>query len=320
MTGGLSWLLIALSFVSLIGFGFSGLLLSQAQARRQKSTKRMRDTVAPYRQTRTTKTQAIRSAPTADKSLAELAASTFGFNSRRLDQYPVRWWIVLGAAFVLARVMAGFIVDIVGPLGLVSMPVLWVAVCRFYFGWAGGRRRELLIRQFPDALAMIVRSLRVGIPVLSAISGVAREAQAPTSLEFTRLAYNLAVGMPLDEAVTEMGVRNDLAEYRFFGTAIALQAQTGGGLSETLENLADLIRKRLALRERGHALSSEARTSALILGGLPVIMGAGLWALNPEYMSVLFTKSSGQFILGLAILSLTCGGVTMQIIIKKSLS
>jgi tight adherence protein B len=120
--------------------------------------------------------------------------------------------------------------------------------------------------------------------------------------------------------VAKMGDCNDLSEYRFFATTIALQAQTGGGLSETLENLADLIRRRLALKERAHALSSEARTSSLILGGLPVVLGLGLWALNPAYMSVMFNTRMGNNILAAAVLSLACGGLTMRAIIKKSLS
>jgi tight adherence protein B len=117
-----------------------------------------------------------------------------------------------------------------------------------------------------------------------------------------------------------MGVRNSLPEYRFFAIAIGLQARAGGGLSETLENLADLIRKRLALQERGHAWSSEARTSALILGGLPVVMGIGLWLLNPAYMAVLFTTQMGHTILAAAVGSLSCGAFAMKTIIKKSLS
>lgn len=320
MTNRLAWLLLALSFLSLIGFAFSGLLVSQAYARRQKRTKRMDDMVAPYRRTRVTSIQAFRAAVSEEKSLVEMAASVFGFSPARLDQYPVRWWLILGITFVAARVAAGFVVDVAGSVGLVSMPLLWVGMCRFIFGWFTGRRQAMLVQQFPDALAMIVRSVRVGIPVLGAVTSVGREAQAPTSLEFTRLANDLAVGMPLDEAVKNMGTRNALSEYRFFAIAIGLQARTGGGLSETLENLADLIRKRLALRERGHALSSEARTSSLILGGLPVVMGAGLWALNPGYMSVLFTTSMGRAILGTAVLSLACAALTMRQIIKKSLS
>jgi tight adherence protein B len=320
MTPELSWLLIAVSFACLIGFGFAGVLVSQAHERRQKGTQRMLDLVAPYRKIRVAETQVLRPATTANMSLLESAASVFGFNPKKQDQYPLRWWIVLGVTLGVARIAAGFVVDFLGPIGLISMPILWVVMCRSFFGWVAGRRKKLLIQQFPDALTTIVRSVRVGMPVLGAIATVAHNAQPPTSLEFTRFANDLSVGVPLDEAVTEMGARNNLAEYRFFAIAISLQARTGGGLSETLENLADLIRKRLALRERGMALSSEARSSALILGGLPVVMGAGLWALSPTYISVLFTTGTGHKFLAAAAFSLSCGVLSMRAIIKKSLS
>ena len=320
MSGGVSLLLILLAFLSLIGFGFSGLLVSQAHTQRQKRAQRMRDVVAPYRKIKLATIQAFRPAERKERSLIDLASAIFGFDLGRADQYPLRWWIVLATSFVLARVVAGLAVEFVGSFGLIVMPLIWVAACRSFFGWAVGRRQDALVKQFPDALAIIVRSVRVGMPVLGAVNVVAREAQAPTSIEFTRLANDLAVGVPLDEAVINMGERNDLSEYRFFATAIGLQAQTGGGLSETLENLADLIRRRLALKERGHALSSEARTSSLILGGLPVAMGLGLWLLSPNYISVLFTTKTGNKILAAALLSLACGALTMRTIIKKSLS
>lgn len=320
MTGEMNWVLMGLSFVCLIGFGFGGLMVSQAQARQQKSKQRMADLVAPYRKNYVAKAEVFRPAAKSNKSLAESVAGVFGFHFNTADQYPVKWWIVLGVTFVASRIVAGFIVDVAGSLGLVSWPILWVIMCRSFFGQVVGRRRKLLLQQFPDALAMIVRSARVGIPVLGAIASVAREGQPPTSVEFTRFANELAVGISLEEAVTEMGVRTGLPEYRFFAIALGLQARAGGGLSETLENLADLIRKRLALKERGRALSSEARTSALILGGLPVVMGGGLWAINPVYMSVLGTTSTGHAILGGAVLSLACGAMVMWTIIQKSLS
>jgi tight adherence protein B len=320
MTDVQTWVLVALSFVSLIGFGFSGLLVSQAHARRQKAAQRMLGLAASYRKNHVMALQVFRPSAKSNRSLVESAASIFGFHPGKADQYPVRWWVVLGVALVAARVAAGFVVGIAGPLGLISMPILWVVLCRTFFGWVGGRRRSLLLQQFPDALDMIVRSVRVGIPVLGAITAVTHETQAPTSLEFARFASALAVGVPLDEAATEMGARNDLAEYRFFAIAIGLQAQTGGGLSETLENLADLIRKRLALRERGRALSSEARTSALILGGLPVVLGGGLWLINPGYMSVMVTTDMGHKIFGAAVLSLSLGALSMRTIIKKTLT
>jgi tight adherence protein B len=320
MTSSLTFVLVTLSLFSLVGLGLSGVLVSQSQVRREKRARRLRDLAVPYQKILSVKLATFRPPAPNNRSLVESLASLFGIQSRNLAQYPVKWWVVVGFALLLSRGVAALAVEIVGEVGLVTMPVIWVLMCRAFFGQVSGRRKKLLVQQFPDALAMIVRSVRVGIPVVAAISAVGREAQAPTSVEFTRLSDELTVGVPLDEAAAEMGVRNSLPEYRFFAIAIGLQARAGGGLSETLENLADLIRKRLALQERGHALSSEARTSALILGGLPVVMGLGLWLLNPAYMAVLFTTQMGHTILAAAVGSLSCGAFAMKTIIKKSLS
>jgi len=318
MTGS-SLLLVGLSFLALIGFAFSGLLVSQAEARRQKRARRIQDVVAPYRVEKGTGMLAFRPAPR-KATLAETAASVFGFHPGKRDQYPLPWWIVLVVALAITRLAAGVISSVFGPLGILSWPVLWVLLCQSFFGWIVGRRQESLLQQFPDALAMIVRSVQVGMPVLGAIAAVSREAPEPTASEFGRLVNDLTVGVPLDVATEEMARRNDLSAYRFFAITMALQAQTGGGLSETLDNLADLIRKRLALRARGYALSSEARTSSFILAGLPVLVGIGLYLMNPGYISILFETSLGQLILGGAVLSLACGGLVMRSIIKRSLS
>jgi tight adherence protein B len=320
MTTSLTFVLVTLSLFSLIGLGLSGVLVSQSQVRREKRLRRLRDLAVPYQKTFSVKLAIFRPAAPSNRSLVESLASLFGIQSRNLAQYPVKWWIVVGIALLLSRGVAQLAIEVIGQAGFIAMPVIWVLMCRGFFGQVSGRRKKALVEQFPDALAMIVRSVRVGVPVIAAISAVGLEAQEPTSIEFTRLSDELTVGVPLDEAATEMGVRNSLPEYRFFAIAIGLQARAGGGLSETLENLADLIRKRLALQERGHALSSEARTSALILGGLPVVMGVGLWLLNPGYMAVLFTTGTGHTILAAAVGSLSCGAFAMKTIIKKSLS
>ncbi|HUB49602.1 MAG TPA: type II secretion system F family protein, partial [Acetobacteraceae bacterium] len=99
-----------------------------------------------------------------------------------------------------------------------------------------------------------------------------------------------------------------------------LQNQTGGTLSETLDSLADVIRKRVALAAKGKALASEARTSAIVLGALPIVTGAGMWALNPGYMDMMFTDPTGRTLFGAAVLSLCTGIFTIRTIIRKSLS
>jgi tight adherence protein B len=320
MSTRVSVLLLALACLELVGFAVGGLLVSQADARRRRRAARIAAALAPFRAEAPLELPVFRPPPR-ERSLATLAAGLFGFDPAHADQYPLRWWLVLPLALVIARLLAQMASGVLGSwVGLPALPLLWVLFCRAYFGWATRRRKELLIRQFPDALGMIVRSVRVGIPVLTAVGVVAREAPAPTAPEFARLADDLSLGVPLHAAVAALAERGNLAEYRFFATTIALQAQTGGGLSETLQNLAELIRKRLALRERAAALSSEARTSAMVLVALPVVMGLGLWALNPDYMSALFTTGTGRKLLGFAVLSLGIGLVTMRTIIQRSLS
>ena len=109
-----------------------------------------------------------------------------------------------------------------------------------------------------------------------------------------------------------------MAEYRFF--AISLQAQTGGGLSETLDTLADVIRQRIALRKRGYALAAEARTSAMVLAALPIFSAGALAVLNFSYINVLFVDPTGRKILAAGIALLSCGIGSMRWLIKKSLS
>jgi tight adherence protein B len=109
-------------------------------------------------------------------------------------------------------------------------------------------------------------------------------------------------------------------EYRFFATALALQNQTGGGLSETLENLAEVIRKRVGLKARARALASEAKTSAGILAALPFLTGAVLAVVNFDYVSLLFNDPGGQQVLTVALIMLGVGIMVMRSIIRRSLA
>jgi tight adherence protein B len=251
---------------------------------------------------------------------ASTLANLFGFSFERTALYPTKWYIVLGATFVVAMIARYAANDMLGPvLSWVAMPLVWIIISRMFFNRVESKRRSALLWQFPDALAMIVRSIRVGVPVIDAVRNVSLAAPSPTAGEFGRLVDQIAVGTPLDEAVTELAVRTGLAEYRFFATALALQTQTGGTLSETLENLADVIRKRAALKARGHAMTAEARTSSSILAMLPVLTGGMLWLLNPNYMMLLFTDPTGKMFFSLAVISLTLGMLAIRAIIKSVL-
>ena len=120
-----------------------------------------------------------------------------------------------------------------------------------------------------------------------------RSAPIRPAREFRQVADQIALGVTLEQALHALASRNQVPEYGFFATALALQSETGGTVSETLERLADVIRKRVALREHARALASEARTSIYILAALPVFAGGALAVINPDYISTLFVEPQG---------------------------
>jgi tight adherence protein B len=248
------------------------------------------------------------------------AARLFAYDPARAEHYPLRWWIVLGIALLAARAVATIVGIFAGTWSLLVIPWAWVMFSRFVFKWSEQRRRNALYAQFPDALAMIVRAVRVGIPLGEGIRTVAREAAAPTKVEFGLLYDRVAIGVTLEDALREMATRNKLQEYRFFTTALALQSQTGGGLSEALEGLADVMRRRIALKARGHALAAEAKTSIIILASLPFVSGGALGVLNPQYVGRLFSDPGCQKVLMAAIILLGSGLLVMRGMIRKILT
>jgi tight adherence protein B len=318
--GGLQWILLIMSCLSLAGLGLSGFLVSRAQNFRQKRDARFAMVVMPHVRTQKLEMSAFtRAQKPRDQSVVGIASWVFGFDAASLDRYPLSWWIVVAIALALSMAAHSLVADLAGALAWLAVPIAWVALSRGFFGFFDRRQRERLLSQFPDSLAMIVRSVRVGIPVQEAIRSVAREAPNPTGEEFSRLVSEVSVGVSTDDAMNQLARRSGLPEYRFFATALALQNQTGGALSETLENLADVIRKRAALKAKGIAMTSEVKATAAILAALPVIIGLLLWVLNPAYISLLFTDPTGRNLFGAAVVSLITGLFVIRTIIKKSL-
>lgn len=315
-------LLLVMSCLSLAGLVYSGVLVSQAQRQRRRVGERMKMVTTPHMRVKTLQLSAfVRPVDTGkQRSLSGQLAALFSIDLEKTDLYPIRWWLVLIITLAISDVVRLLARALLGDfLSLLAMPIVWVILSRSFFNWAENRQRDKLLAQFPDALAMIVRSVRVGIPVGEALRAVSREIPEPTGPEFERLVNQVAVGGSLEDAILEMSRRSGLPEYRFFATAISLQNQTGGKLSDALEGLADVIRKRMALKSKGKAMTSEARASTMVLGAMPILTGAGLWALNPTYMDILFYTHSGHKAFGAAVLSLSTGLLVMRTIIKKTL-
>jgi tight adherence protein B len=316
-------LLLLLACFCLVGLLFSYSMLQRAEARRRHFEQRLTGTLKRHQggiAIEETYAQPMRvSVPVVKLSLSDRLAAMIGADPSRPDLYPIKWWLVPVIALIPARLLALLIEFLFGSLGMLLIPVLCWAISWHSFKFFHNRRALILFKQFPDALAMIVRSVRVGIPVNEAIRSVAAQVAEPTASVFARLSDDVAIGTPLDQALRAMAEHHKVAEYRFFATALSLQSQTGGGISETLENLADVIRKRVAARARGKALAAEARASATALAILPGLAMLALWLMNPAYIEVLFVNPLGNEILAGGALLLGGGVLSMKWIIQKSL-
>ncbi len=305
--------------VMLTALGLSGLAVSQVRRQQSDVRARLVGVMVLHGPTRS----GIKRRGMAKRDWSQhipFVLNLAGYDPDRKAQYPLPWWVVLIGAALLARGEAAATGVLMGQIALLQMPIAAVVIARFYWRYYDTKRQKRLYMQLPDALATIVRSVRVGIPVTESLRAVARDAPEPTAEEFRRLADQVRIGAALEKALIETATRSGVAEYRFFATAIALQAQTGGGLTETLETLADVIRKRIALRKRGFALAAEARTSAALLAALPFVTAGALALLNPSYIVVLIIDPTGQKILAAAFGMLFLGMGVMKLIIRKSLS
>ena len=315
----LTQLLLAGAFLLALLIGSSWVLLQQDKEARQLQ-QRISVVATPYaRATPLFETARRDPGPAGAGRVVTAVLKLFGYNPQRKDQYPAKGPVVVFFALIAAALFCQLATSLAGPLARFATPVLCVVLSRKAFGWFEQRRASVLYNQFPDALAMIVRAVRVGIPVTEAVRNVSREAQEPTATEFTILSDQLAIGVSLEDALRYVAARNQLPEYRFFATALALQAQTGGGLSETLENLADVIRKRVGARKRAFALASEARMSTYILAALPLVAAGALALINPTYFMTLFTEPAGNTVLEIAVGMLSTGIYVMRTTITKVL-
>ena len=206
---------------------------------------------------------------------------------------------VLGTMLGLPLVAA---VALVPPIGLAMVHVMVAARVR--------RARRRFARGFPDALAVMVRSLRASLPVTAAIGEAAR-GTGPVARAFAAIAEDMKLGQPLEAALWATARGIGVADFDFFVVTLSLQRETGGNLAVTLEGLDDTLRMRRQLAMKIRAMTAEARASAMIIGSLPFAMGGLLWATSPEYLAVLFTTPLGHAMLGAGLTSIAVGAIVI---------
>ncbi len=174
------------------------------------------------------------------------------------------------------------------------------------------KRQKLFLKLFPDAIELMVRGLRAGLPVGESFITVSKELPPPMGDTFGNIAHQTGLGVPMEKALSDAATKLGLTDFNFFVTTIILQRETGGNLGEILSNLADMLRQRHMMKLKITALSSEARASAYIIGALPFFVFGVLEVLSPDYLRPLFDDVRGNHALMGAGGSLFLGGFIMK--------
>ena len=209
---------------------------------------------------------------------------------------PRAFWIASG---VLALV--GFLGALVTGQSLLIAAGLSIAaglgLPRWFLGMRRSGRQKKFTGEFANALDIIVRGIKSGLPLNECIKVIARESAEPVASEFKKLVEAQAVGVTLEDGIKKMVTRMPLPELNFFATVLTIQAKTGGNLAEALGNLSAVLRARKMMREKIGALSSEAKASSMIIGALPPGVLAIVYFTTPSYMTAMFVEPKGQLML-----------------------
>jgi len=212
---------------------------------------------------------------------------------------------------IVAKIIGqgGFVLLMVAIIGFFGLP-------RWFVKRKIKKRQKKFLEEFADALEAMVRLLKAGMPVAEAISMAAKEFTGPVGEEMQRIYDAQKIGVSLADASQQACKRMPITEMQMFATGISIQAQTGASLSEVLMNLAGVIRARFRLRRKVVALSQEAKSSAMIIGALPFLVGGGLFAVNPEYMDIMLNTNAGRVMLVVSAFWMGCGIMVMKAMIN----
>jgi tight adherence protein B len=234
----------------------------------------------------------------------------------RISQAGLRWSIqkyiivsgFLGTFFFIGSLLLG--------AGLLSTAGLAFAggfgLPRWILSFLKKRREKKFLEALPDAVDVIVRGIKSGLPLFDSIRVVAADSPEPLRSEFAAIVETQAIGMPLGEACGRLYERMPMPETNFFGIVIAIQQKSGGNLSEALGNLSKVLRDRKKIAAKIKAMSAEAKSSAAIIGALPPIVMLLIYILTPDYISLLWTHSTGQFLLVIGMSWMSIGIFVMK--------
>ncbi len=234
----------------------------------------------------------------------------------RIEQAGLRWTkqqfiiisVVLGASIFLLGLFIGAGLLPAAGFGFAA----GFGLPRWLLGYLKKRRELKFLEGLPDAVDIIVRGIRAGLPLMDSIKVVAADAQEPVRGEFAAIVETQAIGMPIGEACTRLYDRMPVPEANFFGIVISIQQKAGGNLSEALGNLSKVLRDRKKMKAKIKAMSMEAKASAGIIGSMPPgIMGI-VYLTNPSYIELLWTTPPGRLMLAASAVWMTIGILVMK--------
>ena len=215
---------------------------------------------------------------------------------------------ILGAVFFGVALLAGG-----GPLGGAGLAFAGgFGLPRWILSFLKKRREKNFLRALPDAVDVIVRGIKAGLPLFESLKVVAADSPEPLKSEFLAIIETQAIGMPLGEACGRLFERMPVPEANFFGIVIAIQQKSGGNLSEALGNLSKVLRDRKKMAEKIQAMSMEAKASAGIIGSLPPIVMLLVYLTTPDYISILWTHPTGQLMLVGCLIWMSIGILVMK--------
>jgi tight adherence protein B len=213
-----------------------------------------------------------------------------------LDLTVKTYWLLslaCCAAFMAAPVALGapwFLTLGAGFVGFLGFP-------RWFLGFLRRRRQNVFLNDFADAIDVMVRGLKAGLPVSEAMKIIASETRAPVGPEFSEVVEGQRIGITIDQGIMRMVDRMPLSEVNFLAIVMTIQSKTGGNLSEALSNLSRVLRDRKKMKQKIRSISQEAKSSAAIIGSLPFIIMGALTILNPNYLNPMFETEFGNMLL-----------------------
>ena len=220
---------------------------------------------------------------------------------------------VIGLVFTILALMFTSMPTGAAPF---IMIVFGLGLPHIVVGQMGKRRQAKFIQNFPEAIDLMVRGLKSGLPIGESIKTAGEEVEDPVGIELRRVTDAVRLGGKLEDVLWETSERLDLQDFKFFTVSLAIQNETGGNLSETLNNLSKVLRGRRQLKLKIKAMSSEAKASAYIIGCLPFVVGFFLYLVNADYIMKLFLDPRGNMMLGMGGLSFLVGTAVMYKMVK----